>query len=58
VGLGCERRDDKSRTGPGPGNSERTFGHFGGSGIFLWVDPVPRLALACLRDLDFGSSAL
>ena len=25
--------------GPAPGNSPRTFGHFGGSGTFLWVDP-------------------
>ena len=38
--------------------SERTFGHFGGSGTFLWVDPDRRLALAVLTDLEFGDWAL
>ncbi|HJW70515.1 MAG TPA: serine hydrolase, partial [Candidatus Binatia bacterium] len=39
-------------------NSERTFGHFGGSGTFLWVDPEADLALVCLTDLDFGPWSL
>jgi CubicO group peptidase (beta-lactamase class C family) len=57
-GLGFELRDAKSPHWTGTRNSPRTFGHFGGSGGFLWVDPEPRLALACLTDLDFGDWAL
>ncbi|TML70152.1 MAG: beta-lactamase family protein [Actinobacteria bacterium] len=41
-----------------PHNSPATFGHFGGSGTFLWVDPDAGTALACLTDLDFGPWAL
>ena len=57
-GLGFELRDDKSPHWTGSRNSPRTFGHFGGSGTFLWVDPDARLALGCLTDLDFGPWAL
>jgi CubicO group peptidase (beta-lactamase class C family) len=57
-GLGFELRDAKSPHWTGTRNSPRTFGHFGGSGSFLWVDPEPGLALACLCDLDFGPWAL
>jgi CubicO group peptidase (beta-lactamase class C family) len=53
-GLGFELRDEKSPHWTGSLNSPRTFGHFGASGTFLWVDPVARVALACLTDLDFG----
>jgi CubicO group peptidase (beta-lactamase class C family) len=53
-GLGFELRDDKSPHWTGSRNSPRTFGHFGGSGTFLWVDPDVGLALGCLTDLDFG----
>jgi CubicO group peptidase (beta-lactamase class C family) len=56
-GLGVELRDRKSPHWTGRRNSERTFGHFGRSGTFLWVDPEPRLALACLTDLEFGGWA-
>ena len=38
-GLGVELRDAKQPHWTGRRNSERTFGHFGGSGTFLWVDP-------------------
>jgi CubicO group peptidase (beta-lactamase class C family) len=57
-GLGFELRDRKQPHWTGERNSERTFGHFGGSGTFLWVDPEADLALACLTDLDFGPWAL
>jgi CubicO group peptidase (beta-lactamase class C family) len=57
-GLGVELRDEKSPHWTGARNSPRTFGHFGGSGTFLWVDPEPGVALACLTDLDFGAWAL
>jgi CubicO group peptidase (beta-lactamase class C family) len=56
-GLGFELRDGKSPHWTGARNSPRTFGHFGRSGTFLWVDPEAELALACLTDLDFGDWA-
>ena len=56
-GLGFELRDAKSPHWTGRGNSPRTFGHFGRTGTFLWVDPEARLALACLTDLTFGEWA-
>jgi CubicO group peptidase (beta-lactamase class C family) len=56
-GLGFELRDDKSPHWTGTRNSPRTFGHFGRSGTFLWVDPVAGLACACLTDLAFGDWA-
>lgn len=52
-GLGPEVRDAKSPHWTGTRNSSRTFGHFGGSGTFLWVDPDAGLALGFLGDLDF-----
>jgi CubicO group peptidase (beta-lactamase class C family) len=56
-GLGFELRDAKSPHWTGTRNSPRTFGHFGGSGTFLWIDPEARIALGCLTDLDFGDWA-
>src|SRR2546422_693344 len=53
-GLGFELRDDKSPHWTGARNSPRTFGHFGRSRTFLWVDPDAGIALGCLTDLDFG----
>jgi CubicO group peptidase (beta-lactamase class C family) len=56
-GLGVEIRDAKTPHWTGSRNSPRTFGHFGRSGTFLWVDPDVGLALACLTDLPFGDWA-
>jgi CubicO group peptidase (beta-lactamase class C family) len=56
-GLGLELRDGKSPHWTGTHNSPRTYGHFGRSGTFLWVDPSAGLALACLTGLDFGEWA-
>jgi CubicO group peptidase (beta-lactamase class C family) len=56
-GLGFELRDGKSPHWTGTRNSPRTFGHFGRSGAFLWVDPEAQLALACLTDREFGDWA-
>jgi CubicO group peptidase (beta-lactamase class C family) len=56
-GLGFELRDAKSPHWTGSRNSPRTFGHFGRSGTFLWIDPDRGLALACLTHLDFGDWA-
>jgi CubicO group peptidase (beta-lactamase class C family) len=57
-GLGFEVRGAKSPHWTGTRNSPATFGHFGGSGTFLWVDPDAGLAVACLSDRAFGPWAL
>jgi CubicO group peptidase (beta-lactamase class C family) len=56
-GLGFELRDRKSPHWTGSRNSDRTFGHFGGSGTFLWVDPEAGVTCACLTDRNFGDWA-
>jgi CubicO group peptidase (beta-lactamase class C family) len=56
-GLGFELRDGKRPHWTGEHNSPRTFGHFGQSGDFLWVDPEAGLACACLTDAGFGDWA-
>jgi CubicO group peptidase (beta-lactamase class C family) len=52
-GLGFEIRGHKNPHWTGTNNSPETFGHFGRSGTFLWVDPSEGLACACLTDRDF-----
>jgi CubicO group peptidase (beta-lactamase class C family) len=56
-GLGFELRDHKSPHWTGSRNSPETFGHFGRSGTFLWVDPKARLACVALTDRDFDQWA-
>jgi CubicO group peptidase (beta-lactamase class C family) len=56
-GLGFEIRDGKAPHWTGAANSPRTFGHFGQSGTFIWVDPAADLALLVLTDRDFGEWA-
>src|SRR2546430_7562538 len=56
-GLGFEIRDAKSPHWTGSRNSPRTFGHFGQSGSFLWVDPDAGLACVSLADENFGDWA-
>ena len=56
-GLTFELRDAKSPHWTGSRNSERTFGHFGASGTFLWVDPDAGLACGVLTDRRFGDWA-
>ena len=56
-GLGFEIRAAKSPHWTGSSNSGRTFGHFGQSGTFLWVDPAADLALIVLTDRKFGDWA-
>lgn len=53
-GLGFEIRAEKTPHWTGSSNSPATFGHFGQSGTFLWVDPAVDLALVVLTDRDFG----
>lgn len=56
-GLGFELRDSKSPHWTGTRNSVHTYGHFGQSGGFIWVDPEADLALVVLTDRDFGEWA-
>lgn len=57
-GLGFEVRGHKVPHWTAPTNSPATFGHFGGSGTFLWVDPARDLALVALSDREFGPWAV
>lgn len=56
-GLGFEIRAHKSPHWTGSANSPATYGHFGQSGTFIWVDPVRALALIVLTGRDFGDWA-
>jgi CubicO group peptidase (beta-lactamase class C family) len=56
-GLAFELRDEKSPHWTGSRNSPRTFGHFGQSGTFLWVDPELGAACGVLTNRDFGDWA-
>ncbi|WP_369640019.1 serine hydrolase domain-containing protein [Nocardia sp. JMUB6875] len=56
-GLGFEIRDHKIPHWTGSTNSPRTFGHFGQSGTFLWVDPDVGMACLSLADENFGDWA-
>ena len=56
-GLGFEIRNSKAPHWTGSKNSPRTFGHFGRSGSFLWVDPEAGVTCAALADRDFDDWA-
>jgi CubicO group peptidase (beta-lactamase class C family) len=56
-GLTFELRDAKSPHWTGGRNSERTFGHFGASGTFVWVDPEAQVACGVLTERRFGDWA-
>ncbi len=56
-GLGVELRGAKEPHWSGKRTSPQTFGHFGGSGTFLWVDPVRDVACAALTTRPFGDWA-
>jgi CubicO group peptidase (beta-lactamase class C family) len=53
-GLGVEVRDHKHPHWTGTRNSPATFGHFGRSGSFLWVDRDREVVAASLADRPFG----
>ena len=55
--LGFELRAAKAPHWMGTRNSPRTFGQFGGSGTFLWVDPDAGIGLVALTDRQFGQWA-
>jgi CubicO group peptidase (beta-lactamase class C family) len=53
-GLGVEIRGDKSPHWTGRANSSQTFGHFGGSGTMMWVDPSIDAGVVALTDRTFS----
>jgi CubicO group peptidase (beta-lactamase class C family) len=55
-GLGVQRNTSPP-TWMGTAVSPRAFGHFGGSGTFVWVDPEPAVGLAVLTDREFDEWA-
>lgn len=60
-GLGVEIRGRKVPHWTGHTNSPETFGHFGGSGTFLWIDPKAPggpVAMVCLTDREYGQWSL
>jgi CubicO group peptidase (beta-lactamase class C family) len=57
-GLGFEIRDSKSPHWTGSSSSPRTFGHFGQSGTFVWVDPAAGVSCVALTDRAFGPWAV
>jgi CubicO group peptidase (beta-lactamase class C family) len=57
-GLGFEIKGGKLHHWMGDRVSRRTYGHFGGAGTFLWVDPEQSLAAVVLTDREFGPWAM
>ena len=56
-GLGVELKRGKHPHWTGTRTSPGTFGHFGGSGTFLWIDPEAGVACAALTTRPFGDWA-
>jgi CubicO group peptidase (beta-lactamase class C family) len=57
-GLGFELHDGKAPHWMPARSSPATFGHFGGSGTFLWIDPEAAVAVVGLTDREYGPWAL
>lgn len=57
-GLGFERNLGRPGHWGGTSFTRSAFGHFGGSGTFLVVDPERALGVVCLTDREFGQWAL
>ena len=55
-GLGVQL-NTRPPTWMGSRSTPRTFGHFGGSGTFLWIDPDAKVVCAALTDREFGEWA-
>ncbi len=56
-GLGMELKGGKSPHWTGEALPPETFGHFGRSGSFLWVDPARGVATVHLADREFDTWA-
>ncbi len=57
-GLGPEIRGTKLPHWTGSTASPSTYGHFGGSGTLLWIDPVASVRCIALTDREFGDWAV
>src|SRR3954471_8710101 len=57
-GLGFELHDGKSPHWMPSRSSPATFGHFGGSGTFIWVDPVASVGVVGFTDREYDAWAL
>ena len=57
-GLGPEIRGDKVPHWTGSLCSPATYGHFGGSGSLLWIDPASRLTCIAVTDRPFDAWAV
>jgi CubicO group peptidase (beta-lactamase class C family) len=57
-GLGAEIKGSKHPHWMGTTNSPASFGHFGGSGTMMWVDPVAKTSVVALTDRRFDEWAL
>ena len=55
-GLGVQLNTQPA-TWMGTKSTARAFGHFGGTGTFVWVDPAVRLACVVLTDREFDEWA-
>lgn len=52
-GLGAELRGTKQPHWTGSQNDASTFGHFGGAGTMMWVDPTIATGVVALTDRPF-----
>ena len=57
-GLGVEIRGHKTPHWTATRNSASTFGHFGGIGTFLWVDPVADAACVTFAEREFTEGGM
>lgn len=57
-GLAIEVKDSKSPHWSGHDTSAQTYGHFGGAGTFVWVDPLAGVAAVGLTDRGFDAWAM
>lgn len=56
-GLGFELRGEKTPHWTGTRNTPATYGHFGGGGTMMWVDPQRAVGVVALTDRPFDEWA-
>lgn len=57
-GLGFEIKGDKNPHWSGTLTSPATYGHFGGAGTFMWIDPVRQMSVVMLANREFDDWAM
>jgi len=53
-GIGFEIKGNKQPHWTGSISSEKTFGHFGQSGAFIFHDPINKVSVCCVTNKDFA----